>query len=74
MSRDRFVPTSRGRRDEDGNRVPGDGRLAATWEPELLEGVVAIRGALADGKPLLAVPNYARNNRGGRLIVWIRER
>jgi len=54
--------------------VPGDGRLAATWEPELLEGVVAIRGALADGKPLLAVPNYARNNRGGRLIVWIRER
>jgi len=50
-----------------------DAPLAATWEPELLEGVVAIRGALADGKPLLAVPNYARNNRGGRSIVWIRE-
>ena len=34
---------------------------------------MAIRGQFADGSPLLAFPNYARNNRGKRSIVWIRE-
>jgi DUF1680 family protein len=51
-----------------------DSPLTAEWKPDLLEGVVAIRGKFADGSPLLAVPNYARNNRGGRSIVWIRDR
>ena len=48
-----------------------DAPLTAEWEPDLLGGVVAIRGAFADGSPLTAIPNYARNNRGGRSIVWI---
>ena len=36
-------------------------------------GVLVIKGAFADGKPLLAIPNYARLNRGGRSIVWMKE-
>jgi DUF1680 family protein len=42
--------------------------LRAEWQPELLEGVVAIEG---DG--LRAVPNFARLNRGGASAVWIVE-
>jgi len=29
----------------------------------LLDGVLTIKGQWADGSPLLAIPNYARNNR-----------
>jgi len=50
-----------------------DAELKAEWLPDLLGGVIAIRGEFRDGSPLLAIPNYARNNRGGRSIVWIRE-
>ncbi|MCX7009693.1 MAG: glycoside hydrolase family 127 protein, partial [Kiritimatiellaeota bacterium] len=50
-----------------------DAALAAQWEPNLLGGVVTLRGQFADGKPLLAIPNYARNNRGGHSIVWIKD-
>ena len=50
-----------------------DAELRAEWAPDLLGGVMVIRGQFADGSPLLAIPNYARNNRGGRSIVWIRE-
>lgn len=52
--------------------LPSDAPLRAEWKPDLLGGVVAIRGQFADGSPLIAVPNYARNNRGGRSIVWIK--
>ena len=48
--------------------------LKTEWRSDLLGGVMTIKGIFADGKPLLAVPNYARNNRGGRSIVWIKER
>lgn len=41
----------------------GGGPLAAVWMPDLLRGVIAIKGTWADGSPMLAVPNYARNNR-----------
>jgi uncharacterized protein len=34
--------------------------------------VMVIRGEFGDGTPLLAIPNYARLNRGGRSIVWIK--
>ncbi len=47
--------------------------LTTEWKPELLGGVMVIKGAFADGKPLLAIPNYARLNRGGRSLVWIKE-
>ena len=48
--------------------------LTTHWDPKLLDGVMAIQGKFADGKPLLAIPNYARLNRGGRSVVWIKDR
>ncbi|TWT36588.1 Non-reducing end beta-L-arabinofuranosidase [Posidoniimonas corsicana] len=78
----------------DGNNLngvlPPDAELTTEWRPDLLDGVVVIKGEFADGSPLLAIPNYARNNRipepedgerrrrrrggGGGSIVWIRDR
>ncbi|HVZ29818.1 MAG TPA: beta-L-arabinofuranosidase domain-containing protein [Asticcacaulis sp.] len=43
----------------------GKAPLKAVWRPDLLGGVMTITGAWADGKPMLAVPNYARMNRTG---------
>lgn len=43
--------------------VLGSAPLEATWRPELLEGVVTLNGAWADGSPLVAIPYYARLNR-----------
>jgi len=39
--------------------------LTAEFRPDLLGGIMAIRGKFADGKDLLAIPNYARTNRDG---------
>jgi len=61
--------------------------LTAEWRPDLLGGVMAIKGKFADGSDLLAIPNYARANRDGAAtpypqtggqraltsIVWIKE-
>jgi DUF1680 family protein len=47
--------------------------LNTEWRPDLLGGVVVIKGTWANGAPLLAIPNYARLNRGGRSLVWMRE-
>jgi hypothetical protein len=44
--------------------------LRAAWKPDLLGGVWAIEG---NEPKLLAVPNYARLNRGGGSRVWIVE-
>jgi len=43
--------------------LAADSALAAEWRGDLLGGVVVIKGAFAGGAPLLAIPNYARNNR-----------
>jgi len=53
--------------------LPASSPLTARWQPELLGGVMAIHGTFASGQPMTAVPYYARNNRGGRSIVWIPE-
>ena len=45
--------------------------LATEFKSDLLEGVMAIRGKFADGVDLLAIPNYARLNRGGTTKVWM---
>ncbi len=37
--------------------------LTTEWKADLLSGVLAIKGAWADGSALMAIPNYARNNR-----------
>ena len=62
--------------------------LTAEWRPDLLGGVMTLKGKFADGSDLVAVPNYARTNRGGEptaaplpwrgprpltSIVWIKE-
>jgi DUF1680 family protein len=41
----------------------GTGPLSAQWRGDLLDGVNVIKGSWADGTPLLAIPNFARNNR-----------
>ena len=50
-----------------------DAPLTTEWKPDLLGGMMVIHGKFADGKPLLAIPYYARANRGGRFVVWIRD-
>lgn len=51
-----------------------DAKLAPQWRGDLLGGVMVLKGAFADGSPMLGIPNYARLNRGGRSLVWIREK
>ncbi len=48
--------------------------LNPVWRSELLGGVMTIQGKSASGAPMTAIPNYARNNRGGRSLVWIKDR
>ena len=53
----------------------GSKPLTTEWRGNLLHGVMVIKGQWADGSPLLAVPNYARNNRNSEGIgsmVWIK--
>ena len=47
--------------------------LATEWRGDLLGGVMVIKGKWNDGSPLLAIPNYARQNRGGKSAVWLKE-
>lgn len=56
--------------------------LATEWRGDLLGGMLTLNGEWADGSPLLAIPNYARNNRnqpreqGDRrptAMVWIKK-
>jgi DUF1680 family protein len=47
--------------------------LSTEWKANLLGGVMVIKGAYADGTPMTAIPNYARLNRGGRSIVWLKD-
>ena len=43
----------------------GAGAIRAVWRGDLLGGVMALEGAWADGRPLRAIPNFARMNRAG---------
>jgi len=47
----------------------GPAPLTTAWRPDLLHGVITINGAWADGSPLLAIPNFARNNRLDQLAA-----
>ncbi len=58
----------------------GEGPLTPEFRPDLLRGVMTIKGTWADGTPMLAIPNYARFNRDTtqpvdrripKSIVWI---
>ncbi len=46
----------------------GAGPLKAEWRPDLLDGVMVLDGRWADGKPLTAIPNFARMNRTGQVV------
>jgi DUF1680 family protein len=48
--------------------------LSAEWKADLLGGVMVIKGTFKGGAAMTAIPNYARLNRGGRSIVWVKDR
>jgi len=66
----------------------GKGPLTTEWRGDLLNGVTTLRGTWEDGSPLIAIPNYARNNRNsihstdkpgpenrdGGSLIWIKKR
>jgi DUF1680 family protein len=41
----------------------GTGPLSIEWKKDLLGGIMVIKGKWADGTEMVAVPNFARNNR-----------
>jgi DUF1680 family protein len=43
--------------------LPSSAALSREWKADLLGGVAVITGTFADGKPMMAIPNYARYNR-----------
>ena len=49
---------------DDIDRAFADTPLRAEWRPDMLGGVIVITGKWRDGSPLLAIPNFARMNRG----------
>jgi uncharacterized protein len=48
---------------QDINKTIGRTPLTIEWRPDLLRGIMAIKGTWSDGTPLIAVPNYTRLNR-----------
>jgi DUF1680 family protein len=57
------------------NLALGSQPLTTEWRGDLLDGVLAVKGKWRDGSPMLAVPNYARNNRtGATSFVWIKDK
>jgi DUF1680 family protein len=44
----------------------GSSVLTTEWRGDLLQGVMTIKGKWNDGSPLVAIPNYARNNRSAQ--------
>ena len=40
-----------------------DAHLTTEWKGDLLQGVKVIKGSFTDGSAMLAIPNFARNNR-----------
>jgi DUF1680 family protein len=48
--------------------------LTTEWRGDLLGGAMVIKGKWSDGSPLLAIPNYARENRGpATSLVWLKD-
>ncbi|MDQ2844193.1 MAG: glycoside hydrolase family 127 protein [Acidobacteriota bacterium] len=43
----------------------GDTPLKTEWRPDLLNGVMVVKGTWKDGSAMTAIPNYARMNRVG---------
>jgi uncharacterized protein len=47
--------------------------LQTEWRGDLLGVLLVIAGKWSNGSPLLAIPNYARQNRGGKSSVWLKK-
>ena len=45
----------------------GSAPLKAEWKGDLLDGVMVLNGTWANGKPMVAIPNFARGNRAGEV-------
>ena len=59
--------------DQDITQILGSSSvLSAQWNGTLLGGMVQITGTFNNGSRLLAIPNYARLNRGGSSSVWFK--
>ncbi|MDR1011801.1 MAG: glycoside hydrolase family 127 protein, partial [Opitutaceae bacterium] len=43
--------------------------ITAEWRGDLLDGVMVLKGKWANGKPMTAIPNYARMNRAGQVAA-----
>jgi DUF1680 family protein len=64
------------------NKYIGISTLTTEWHPELLGGIMVIKGKWDDGTLLTAVPNFVRSNRvtqpveknSPNSIVWIRKK
>jgi DUF1680 family protein len=55
--------------------APDINSLTTEWRGDLLGGIMTIKGKWSDSSPLLAIPNYARVNRGGGgSVVWLKDR
>jgi hypothetical protein len=44
--------------------------LSRQWRPNLLDGVLMMMGSYASRQSLLAIPNFARRNRGGLSVGY----
>jgi len=54
--------------------TPDLNSLTTEWRGDMLNGVLVIKGKWSDGTPLLAIPNYARENRGPtESLVWLKD-
>jgi uncharacterized protein len=54
------------------NLSPDLKSLTTEWRGDLLGGVLVIKGKWSDGSPLLAIPNFARENRSATTSqVWL---
>jgi uncharacterized protein len=51
------------------NQSLGAAPLQAEWHGDLLGGVMALKGTWANGKPMFAIPNFARMNRIGQVAA-----
>ncbi len=57
------------------NLAPDANSLTTEWRGDLLGGVMVIQGKWSDGSSLLAIPNYARENRGAqKSLVWLNDK
>lgn len=45
------------------DKAIGKTPLTTEWNKDLLRGIMVIKGTWADGTPMIAIPNYVRNNR-----------